>query len=46
MQFEFSDKGSALRTCVNNAGRMHIFTDENVHDINRTKYVVDDFNSE
>jgi len=25
---------------------MHVFTDENVHDINRTKYVVDDFNSE
>jgi secreted Zn-dependent insulinase-like peptidase len=46
MQFEFSDKGSAMRTCVATAGRMHVFTDENIHDINRTKYVVDDFNPE
>jgi len=46
MQFLFAEKSSPLRTCTSMAGRMHIFNDENISQLNRSRYVVDEFKPE
>ena len=43
MQFEFQDKGSGMNTCVSYAGRLQIFDSDNVAHINRSKFVIDEF---
>jgi hypothetical protein len=42
----FAEKSSALRTCTSMAGRMHIFNDDNISQLNRSRYVVDEFKPE
>jgi hypothetical protein len=46
MQFEFQDKGNGVNTCVSYASRLQIFDKENVAQINRSKYVIEEFNKD
>ena len=43
MQFEFQDKGNGVNTCISYATRLQLFEAENVAYINRSKYVIEDF---
>ena len=46
MQFEFQDKGNGVSSCISYSTRMQIFDKDNVANINRSKYVIDEFNPE
>lgn len=46
MNFEFSDKGNALNTCVSLAKNMQILTEAEMPNILRNKYVADKFDME
>lgn len=46
VQFDFSDRGNPMNTCVNLAGRMQKFNDGNMDQILRTRYVRDVFDKE
>ena len=43
MNFEFSDKGGALNTCVSLAKNMQIRTEDEMPQLLRSKYVADKF---
>jgi insulysin len=43
LSFKYADKKEAYTTCVGLARRIHQFTDENVGQLERSKYVVDKF---
>jgi hypothetical protein len=45
MQFEFQDKGSGLNTCVSYSGRLQLFEGDNVAHINRSKFVIEEFDT-
>ena len=43
MQFMFAEKSSPLRTCTSFASRMHLFTDDNISQLNKSRYGATEF---
>jgi len=45
MQFEFQDKADAVGYCVGLSSKMQIFDDDNVDQILRSQYIIDEFDT-
>jgi secreted Zn-dependent insulinase-like peptidase len=46
MQFQFQDKVNAVNYCVSLASKMQILDDQNMDQILRSNYIVDEFSHE